>query len=178
MIEEWRPVPGYGGYYEASSLGRIRVVDRIVVKRHRSGKLIKQKYSGRLLNPCKTDDLGHMVVHLGIDGKKVNASVHRLVLLAFVGKPSDGEEACHNNGDASDNRAENLRWDTHAANNGDRMLHGTYALGEDHAMAKLTAEQVIEIRNSWTGYADICRRYGISKSQAHRIRTGDSWRHV
>lgn len=178
MAEIWKPVPGYGGHYEASSIGRIRSIDRIVVKRHRSGKLIQQKYAGRLLKPCKTDDLGHMVVHLGVDGRKINVAVHRLVLLAFVGEPGAGQEACHNNGNASDNREGNLRWDTHKANNGDRIIHGTYALGQDHAMSKLTKEQVIEIRKSWTGYADICRRYGISKSQAHRIRSGDAWRHV
>ena len=57
MGETWKPVPGYGGHYEASSIGRIRSVDRVVVKRHQSGKLIQQKYAGRLLNPCKTDEL-------------------------------------------------------------------------------------------------------------------------
>lgn len=58
MAEIWKSVPGYGGHYEASSLGRVRSIDRIVVKRHRSGKLIQQKYAGRLLKPCKTDELG------------------------------------------------------------------------------------------------------------------------
>jgi len=178
MAEIWKPVPGFGGYYEASSIGRIRSIDRVVVKRHCSGKIIQQKYAGRLLKPCKTDDLGHMGVHLGVDGRKINVSVHRMVLFAFVGEPSDGQEACHNNGNASDNRIGNLRWDTHKSNNGDRIIHGTYALGENHAMAKLTEVQVVEIRKSWTGYADVCRRYGISKTQAHRIRKGDSWRHV
>lgn len=51
MGETWKPVPGYGGHYEASSIGRIRSVDRVVVKRHQSGKLIQgQKYAGRLSN--------------------------------------------------------------------------------------------------------------------------------
>ena len=27
--EEWRPIPGYEGYYEASTAGRIRSVDRM-----------------------------------------------------------------------------------------------------------------------------------------------------
>ncbi len=178
MDEEWKTVPGFSGHYEASSLGRIRVKDRVVVKRHRSGKLIRQKYAGRLLNPCKTDGLGHMVVHLGIDGRKMNVSVHRMVLLAFVGEPGDGHEACHNNGNASDNRVENLRWDTHEANNCDRIIHGTYALGEDHAMSKLTELQVLEIRVSGMSIGKISALYGISRSQAYRIRTGKAWRHV
>lgn len=178
MAEIWKSVPGYGGYYEASSLGRVRSIDRIVVKRHRSGKLIQQRYAGRLLKPCKTDELGHMVVHLGIDGKKMNVSVHRMVLLAFVGEPCDGQEACHNNGNASDNRLANLRWDTHEANNGDRINHGTYALGEDHVMAKLTEQQVREIKASGMHYEAVSARYGISRSQAYRICTGKAWNHV
>lgn len=90
MAEIWRPVPGYGGHYEASNLGRVRSVDRVVVKRHRSGKTIQQRYAGRLLTPCPSDELGHMVVHLGVDGRRLNVAVHRLVLLAFAGEPQPG----------------------------------------------------------------------------------------
>lgn len=178
MAEIWKPVPGFCGYYEASSIGRIRSIDRIVVKRHCSGKIIQQKYAGRMLKPCKTDELGHMVVHLGIDGRKMNVSVHRMVLLAFIGEPDADQEACHNNGNASDNRSKNLRWDTHKANNGDRIIHGTYALGEYHAMAKLTEIQVLEIKNSVMRSGKISSQYGISRSQAYRIRAGKAWRHV
>ena len=178
MAEIWKAVPGYGGYYEASSLGRIRVVDRIIVKRHYTGKLIQQKYAGRLLKPCKTDSLGHMGVHLGIDGRKKNVAVHRMVLLAFLGHPREGYEACHNNGNASDNRVENLRWDTHEANNGDRLLHGTYSVGEDHAMAKLTIKDVKAMRDSGLGCAASARKFGISKTQASRIISRKSWAHV
>ena len=30
MQEEWKDVPGYEGYYQASMLGRIRSLDRVV----------------------------------------------------------------------------------------------------------------------------------------------------
>ena len=32
----------------------------------------------------------------------------------------------------TDNRIENLRWDTHENNNKDRKRHGTYKTGKDH----------------------------------------------
>jgi hypothetical protein len=50
--------------------------------------------------------------------------LHRLILLAFVGEPPPGYECCHNNDDPSDNRLENLRWDTRTQNIQDAIRHG------------------------------------------------------
>lgn len=52
--------------------------------------------------------------------------VHVLVLEVFVGPCPSGMEGCHANGDPSDNRLVNLRWDTHSANMRDAMRHGTH----------------------------------------------------
>lgn len=170
MMEEWRDVPGYGGHYQASSLGRIRVKDRVVMKRHRGGTMMAQFYHGRLLTPCPTDELGHLVVHLGFGGKKVNVCVHKLVLLAFHGEPSDGQEGCHENGVAGDNRIDNLRWDTHAANNGDRKKHGTYAVGTAHPMAKFTADEISKIAGDTMTCAQAMSQFGISRTHYYRVR--------
>lgn len=135
MEEIWKNIPGFGDFYMASNLGNIMVKERKIKKFSALvNKVVEQTYKARLLKPCKTDKYGHQVVHLGIDGRKYNCSVHRLVLLAFIGCPKDGEEACHNNGVASDNRIENLRWDTHKNNNNDRKLHGKYPKGKSHPM--------------------------------------------
>lgn len=175
MTELWKTIPGYGGHYEASTYGRIRSKDRMVVRKHPSGKLVNFFYRGRLLSPCSADKYQHKTVHLGVDKRKYSASVHRLVLLTFVGPCPDGMECCHSNGDASDNRLENLRWDTHQSNNNDRKLHNKYAIGERHHMSKLTIEQVREIRQSTKRRKDLCRLYNLSPSQIHRIRTNQSW---
>lgn len=175
-VETWRPIPGYGGHYEASSLGRIRVKDRVVRRKHSTGGMVDFFYKGRLLSPSRATKLGHMTVHLGVDGRKLSASVHRLVLEAFVGPCPDGMEGCHEDGNPANNRPGNLRWDTHYENNQDRKRHGTYATGEAHAMAKLTDAQVSEIRSSGKRYRQVAEEYGISRSQAHRICKGQSWR--
>jgi hypothetical protein len=170
MDETWKAIPGFGGHYEASSLGRIRTKERVVEKRHKTGKLMLQVYPGRILKQCRADRWGHLVVHIG--------AVHRLVLLAFVGPCPDGMEACHNNGNASDNRQENLRWDTHHNNNQDRRTHGTYAKGEAHPMAKLTSDQVLGIRSGAITKRQALHDLGISNSQHHRIKTRQSWAHL
>jgi hypothetical protein len=69
---------------------------------------------------------GHLVVDLRNGGKRRMAKVHQLVLEAFVGSRPGGMEGCHNNGDGTDNRVENLRWDTPSENNFDLVRHGTH----------------------------------------------------
>ena len=46
-------------------------------------------------------------------------------MAAFVGPCPDGMEVCHNNGDATDNRLENLRYGSHSENMLDKRKHGT-----------------------------------------------------
>ena len=112
-IEQWRPIPGFEGLYEASDRGRIRSLDRD----KRRGRLLKQR-----------PQLGrqYIIVMMCKDGAYQNQLVHRLVLKAFRGEPPSGFEACHNNGDAADNRLDNLRWDTRAGNSRDQVTHGTH----------------------------------------------------
>ena len=65
--EQWKAVPGYEGLYEVSDLGRVRSSAH--------GKVLKQRASTR----------GYLRVGLTKDGRQTMKSVHRLVLLAFVG---------------------------------------------------------------------------------------------
>ncbi|WP_267616150.1 NUMOD4 domain-containing protein [Gordonia bronchialis] len=108
--EEWRAIPGYAGVYEASNLGRIRSLDRMMVSAighttHRAGQLI---------TPAR-DSRGHLVVSLyGRDHTKRSVRVHRLVLTAFVGPCPPGHEALHRNSRGDDNHLANLTWGTPA----------------------------------------------------------------
>ena len=107
MTEEtWRPIPGYDGY-EASSLGRIRSIDRTTDR--------GRKWRGRTMTPA-TMPRGYKTVSLWRGGKQTTALVHRLVLFAFQGPPPEGMEALHKNGDPADNAASNLAWGTHSEN--------------------------------------------------------------
>jgi hypothetical protein len=109
MIETWMPIPGYEGLYEVSDLGR--------VYGFRSNKVLK---------PNVKPKNGYRVVCLQYPGHRKYHLVHRLVLRAFVGEPPEGWDACHNNGNSSDNRLENLRWGTRSENILDEVRHGTH----------------------------------------------------
>lgn len=155
-MTDWKPIPGTGGNYEASSDGEVRNT--------RTGRVLKANHA-----------LPYDRVKLG-RGKTIY--VHRAVLLAFRGAPDDGQEARHLNGDRQDNRIENLEWGTRVENAEDRLRHGTAPRLERHGEAKIgsaTAERIRAAHADGASFREIGRRFGISKSQAHRICTGDNW---
>jgi hypothetical protein len=118
--ERWRPIPCYEGFYEVSDRGLIRSVERFV----RSGHGHQRRVSARILKQAQ--DRGYMLVALCRDGHQKTKRVHHAVLETFVGPRPDGMEGCHNDGDASNNRLVNLRWDTSSANTFDAIRHGTH----------------------------------------------------
>jgi len=104
--EEWRPIPSCPGY-KASSLGRIWSPHLGVMTPRMSGTYWALSIRGRTAGPR-------------------SANVHSLVAEAFYGPRPDGLEVRHLNGVATDNRPENLKYDTHAENMRDRVRHGTH----------------------------------------------------
>ena len=113
-IEEWRPIQGYEDYYQVSSLGRIRSLDRL----GSNGKGIMLR-KGRVLKLSKYKT-GYLYVHLSKDNKQTIFKVHRLVAKAFpeiCGLFREGLQIDHRNCVRDDNRAENLHWVTSSENN-------------------------------------------------------------
>lgn len=128
-IEEWRPIPGFDGVYQASSLGRI------ISLRYGKTRIMKQTKRGD----------GYFKVNLFCNKRPVTRAVHVLCMLAFYGPPGEGQIVCHNNGNRADNRISNIRYDTYKGNAKDAEFHGTRLFGEKHPRAKLTKEQMLEV---------------------------------
>mgnify|MGYP000973833453 CR=1 FL=1 len=115
--EQWRPILGYGGFYEVSSRGQVRSLDRANSRgnRLRGSAVARSKRPG-----------GYLQVALHREGRRGRAFVHRLVLEAFSGPCPSGMEACHIDGDPANNALSNLRWGTHSENMFDKVRHGTH----------------------------------------------------
>ncbi len=153
--------------YEVSDIGEIRNIK-----------------TGRILKQYSNNKYGRLEIGLCKNGKRKHFYVHRLVLTAFVGSCPKGMEGCHNNGKADDNRVANLRWDTHKNNNQDRELHGHTAKGSKNGLAKLTEEQVKEIRAKYkykskdTNTSTLAKEYGVCNQEINNIVTNKYWKHV
>ena len=120
--EEWRPIPGYEGAYEASNLGNIRSLDRVICCSNGRNRF----FPGVLLKGTPDKD-GYLKVSLYREKKLSSGAVHRLVMSSFVGPPPPGMEVCHSDGNNQNNRLSNLRYDTKSANAFDTIKHGRHS---------------------------------------------------
>ena len=95
-----------------------------------------------------------------IYGEKVNASIHRLVCMAFNGMPDDESyQVDHKNCDKTCNFYMNLEWVTPQENSIRSVDSGLRELGEDFYNSIFTNEEVIEISNMFMNHIsidDIC----------------------
>lgn len=170
MSEIWKPIPGWP-MYEASSLGNIRNVFTKHVLRartHSSGYRMVDLHSGARYG-------------LSVAPKQTPKLVHGLVCSAFHGRRPAGHVVAHNNGIPSDNRAENVRWDTQSGNNADKKLHGTNNHGAANGSAKLSEEQakeIISLGRTGLSQSAIGQRFGISPTQVGKIIHGKKWSYL
>ena len=161
------PIPGFPGYY-ATNEGRI-----ISMKK---GKI---RY---LADTCRLD--GHRYIRntlVDAEGARRESYCHRFVALAFHGPCPDGMQCRHLDGDMSNNRPENLVWGTAKENASDRDRQGRGSQGERNCKAKLTAEDVREIRRLWdvgVTRQQLAERFSVGATNISEITRRHTWSHV
>ena len=113
MIEVWRDIVGYEGFYQVSNTGRVKAVTRKVS----AGKNSNHKYLTcyeHLLHPFYSK---YVRVQLSRDGKTKCFSVHRLVAEAFIPNPNKLPCVNHKDENPKNNNVNNLEWCTYSYNN-------------------------------------------------------------
>lgn len=112
MIDEvWKPVVGFEGLYEVSNKGRVRSVDRDIIRsdgkvQHKKGVVLKQFITNK----------GYPYVMVNKDYKQHLKTVHRLVAQTFIPNPNNCPVVNHKDEDKTNNCVENLEWCTQSHN--------------------------------------------------------------
>lgn len=112
-------------------------------------------------------------------GNKTRIYIHRAVCEIFNGPPMPGQECRHLDGNNKNNNAENLKWGTPSENAHDKIAHGTVGCGEKNPMAKLTKDQVIEIRNRVANgetQKSLCKIFNVSPMTISRAVRKETWK--
>lgn len=168
--EAWKPVVGYESFYEVSTRGRVKSLDREIEGHTPGGLRCRWLRRGRVLRHIPDSDKYHGV-RLSVDGKAKRRLVHHLVLEAFVGRRPDGLEGCHDNDDKDDNTLENLRWDTSSENKRDWLRNGRVAT---HCKRRhpLSGDNLYVVLDKVTGWprrgCRTCRRMAMREFHARR----------
>lgn len=108
-MEVWKDVVAYEGVYQVSNLGN--------VKSMRMWSSVQGRYIHRekVLRQQKSAS-GYLQVNLKKECTRKLGLVHRLVAEAFIPNPDHKREVNHINGIKTDNRVENLEWNTSREN--------------------------------------------------------------
>jgi hypothetical protein len=174
--QQWRPVVGWEGFYQVSSLGQ--------VQRTKRGPRTRP---GLVLKPSLNSTYPHVSLHR--DGKRAVRSVHALVAQAFLGLRPPGQEVNHKNGIKTDYRLVNLEWTTPAGNVQHAIATGLLIPGprnpprmhgETNPAAKLTAADVREIRHmqSLVSQTELARRFQVSRQAIAKVHRRKAWGHI
>jgi hypothetical protein len=167
--EAWRPISGWDGIYEVSSLGNIRRILPFFITK-------KVPYN---LKPSGKPYVG---VTLSGNGNKRRVLVHILVCEAFHGKrPSPDYEATHNDGSSKNNHYLNLSWKTRLGNAEDKRRHGTQICGEKVNTSILTERDVLHIRElAKLGFErkSLAKAWDAKIANVNQIVVGRTWKHL
>ena len=169
--EEWKPIVGFEDKYEVSNLGDIR-------RTYESTGPLDRGYVGKQLKPRTNNS--YIRVSLG-NGKSY--AVHRLVAEAFLPNPEGKKTVNHKDGNKSNNRLDNLEWNTHSEN----VLHAhdtglNNCNGESHHNSKFTEEQVLWLRANYDGTTEWIKEqamlHNTLSSHIRDILSGKRWSRV
>ena len=172
MKREIKPIHGFPGYL-ISNYGEVYslwygsgIAARIGESPHRLKTSIDKKD-------------GRECITLSRNKKRLSRKICRLVLTVFVGICPEGFEACHfPDRNPSNNRLDNLRWDSKASNYADRIEHKTCNRGVRNGSAKLNPAQVRQIlkrKNNGETYLSLATEYGVSLSAVQQICERRTW---
>lgn len=151
MEEIWRDIKGYEGLYQVSNLGRVKSLERVVIRNDGSRLPIKES----LKIPQKGNGRYYTVM-LYKDNTYIRHRIHRLVAEAFIPNPEEKPFVDHIDTDTHNNIVTNLRWVT---------------VSENHLNPLTVAKRLKKLGDRFA--RDVAAEYGLSMKQvSNRLKHG------
>lgn len=117
--EIWKAVKGYDKSYMVSTLGRVKSLERYVMRKGGGSIKVRERVLKERYAPN-----GYASVILYKNGTPKKYSIHRLVAIAFIDNPKNKPYVNHKDGNKVNNCVSNIEWCTqyenmrHASKNG------------------------------------------------------------
>jgi hypothetical protein len=163
--EVWKQIP-FAPEYEVSNYGRLLNKD------------------GSIKKVTKVKD-GYLKTNLMLGGRHRSFTVHKLVMLTFVGQ-GNTNTIDHLDGNKLNNRLDNLEYVSHKENmcrgyaNG--LIKPINSVGENNTKAKLTEDDVVRIRELYlTGsynQTELAGMFHVDQTQISCIVRRKNWTHI
>lgn len=171
--EIWKPIYGFDGLYEISSLCRVRSFIEGTNKGSRKRK------EPKILNPT-IGGTGYYLFHCYKDGKRKTQKLHREFAKAFIPNPLNLPLINHIDGDKLNNNKYNLEWcDTlHNVRHAFKIGLVKSSSGLNHFRSKFNKKQVLDIFNSKLGYRELGRIYNVSHNVIGSIKRKTSYTEI
>ena len=134
LIEEWKDIPDFEGFYQGSNFGRIKSVDRII----NNGRGSTTALCGQIIKQHKRKDKNgfRMVVCLSKLGKQKQYYVSRLIYSSFYGHIPKGMQVNH----IDENTENNAIWNLNLMTPSENVNWGT----RNERVAKKKAKSVYQ----------------------------------
>jgi len=169
-------------YQRLRRLGRMDGLDRPLATRGEPQRFLRAAFDHSdpdacLIWPYAKDLEGRGRVNFGGHRSRL---VHQVVCEAVHGpRPTPDHETAHScgRGDEACCSPHHVRWATHVENEADKAAHGTSQHGANNHRAKLSPDDVRQIRalSGSVSQRQIAKRFGINQSAVSLIQRGHRW---
>jgi predicted XRE-type DNA-binding protein len=170
VIEEFLPIPGYEGLYEASDLGKLKSLYRETLSKNGKRMIFPEK-----ITSPKPHTSGYVRFNLTKNNIRTTFSAHVIVATLFIENPHNYPIVNHKDGIKWNNGKTNLEWGTSSMNNQHAIDTGLMPIlvGEFGRNAKLKDSEVFDIRFHWKNRSysqtELGTMYNVDQSTISKI---------
>ena len=162
VMEIFKDVCGYEGFYQISSLGRLK---RVVGSR-------KPITKGSLTQK------GYLSYKLYKDNVKKTRVSHRLVAKAFIPNPQNLPQVNHKDGDKLNNTVDNLEWCTNYQNMSHAIKNGLVDCRGEKSGKNKYPESIIRLAHETKLILtdkEFAQKYSLRPKYVNAVRRGERW---